>query len=63
MQRMSTTRLMIEESIRGGLADASSFWLDEIWAFAVETNHSGWRRLVEAEWRRRGITSGIFLKD
>jgi hypothetical protein len=53
---------MFEESIRHGLHDASPFWLQEVWVFAVEINHSGWRRLVEAEWRRRGTVRGTDLE-
>ena len=58
----STIRLMFEESIRHGLHDASPFWPQEVWVFAVEINHSGWRRLVEAEWRRRGTVRGTDLE-
>jgi hypothetical protein len=62
---MSTTRMMIEETLaggRGGLSGASEFWLSEIWAYAVEINHTGWRRLIEAEWRRRGLVRGTDLE-
>lgn len=55
-----TTREAINRQMEIGLTNCNPRWLDEMWAFAVETGNDTIRDAVEAEIRARGIYCRMF---